>query len=179
MKKIIQSFNWIQRIMVFGAILSLVIFYCYSTGLFKFGKAAVTVNEQTINGGGTVIKLTETNSKAADEYTYDMSEDDVMSAIHEMSHQKVYADKKWGAIPLTLERVNRLILVVEKNKDKYHHYDLYLRILERWSKNDFSSAVRDHNDIWTLLGGTVGKATGKMTPEDEKAYIQDNFKTGK
>ena len=38
-----------------------------------------------------------------------MTEEQVQDAIHQMSHQKVRAEKKWGFIPLTRERVDRSI----------------------------------------------------------------------
>jgi hypothetical protein len=39
--------------------------------------------------------------------------------------------------------------------------------LHSWKENNFSSAVSDYNRIWKLQGGTVGKATGLLTPEEE------------
>ncbi|WEG12489.1 DUF6241 domain-containing protein [Pullulanibacillus sp. KACC 23026] len=109
----------------------------------------------------------------------DMEEQTVQEDIHEMTHQLVYADQKWGVLEITKARIDRLIKVVEFNK-KNGKYDeancnLYLEILKRWQNGDFSHAVQDHNDMWALLGGNVGKATRLLTPSEEKAFIVKNF----
>jgi hypothetical protein len=88
-----------------------------------------------------------------------------------MSHQKIEADEKWSFLPLTAERVTRLIDVIETNKNEYTNSNLYLRILNRWSENDFSQIDRDHNEIWALQGGTIGRATGILSYEEELEYI--------
>ncbi|MFV8828220.1 DUF6241 domain-containing protein [Alkalihalobacterium sp. APHAB7] len=45
----------------------------------------------------------------------------------------------------------------------------------RSTKGDFSQAVYDHNVIWEIQGGTVGKATRLLTEEEEREYIQMYF----
>ncbi|WP_044747076.1 DUF6241 domain-containing protein [Bacillus alveayuensis] len=100
----------------------------------------------------------------------DLSEKDIQNYIHGMSHQKVKADEKWIHYFITEERIQFLIDVVE-NGD-YKHKDLYLDILSRWKDGDFSQADQDHNEIWRLQGGTVGKATGVLTKEEEEAYLE-------
>ncbi|MDQ0252659.1 hypothetical protein J2S74_000031 [Evansella vedderi] len=104
----------------------------------------------------------------------DLSEAGVQNLIHWMSHQKIAADTKWGHFEITQERVERLLEVVKIND--YEHQDIYLDILQRWGGGDFSQAVEDHNRIWTLQGGTVGKATRLLTPEEEQAYINYHFR---
>ena len=56
------------------------------------------------------------------------------------------AASQWGRERITQEKVDRLLTVVKMNDYKYK--DLYISILERWSKGDFSNAVDDHNKIW-------------------------------
>jgi Family of unknown function (DUF6241) len=95
----------------------------------------------------------------------------VQEIIHYMSHQKVVAEDKWDLIELTDERVNWLLEAldyVELSKE-----ELYRDILTRWKNGDFSKADKDHNAVWKLLGGTTGKATGILTPEEEKQYLED------
>lgn len=107
------------------------------------------------------------------EFPLDMSESDVQDAIHAMSHQKVAADKKWSFKLLTQERVARLIEVVEANQ--YEHVDGYLDILYRWRDKNFSRAHHDHNFVWGLQNGTVGKATGLLSAEEERAFIEEQM----
>ncbi|WP_078548811.1 DUF6241 domain-containing protein [Litchfieldia alkalitelluris] len=119
----------------------------------------------------------EVAQEAAKELFKDtMSESAVQHAIHQMSHQKVKADKKWGAIQLTNERVLRLTEVVEQNKSKYRHDSIYLDILTRWAKGDFSQVDKDHNKIWQLQGGNVGRATGILSTKQEQQFIERNFR---
>ena len=101
-----------------------------------------------------------------------MSEEEIQYAIHYMSHQKVKADKKWGHLQITPERIKRLIEVVEKNEREYEHASLYIKILNRWRDNDFSSSVSDHNKIWALQGGSIGKAKRLLSSIEEKEYIK-------
>ncbi|WP_163101973.1 DUF6241 domain-containing protein [Peribacillus alkalitolerans] len=110
-----------------------------------------------------------------EELPINMEEFEVQIAMHHMSHQKVKADKKWGALQITPERINRLIEIVTKNQKGYDHSSTYLDILNRWNEGDFSRVDRDHNEIWRLQGGTIGKATGILSAKKEKKYIEENF----
>lgn len=111
------------------------------------------------------------------DFPLDMSERQVQHAIHAMSHQKVKADEKWGAIPMTPDRITRLLEVVEHNKNGYAYYEAYVEILSNWDKGDFSNAVTEHNLIHTFQNGTVGEATRLLTPQEEKEYVDFYFKT--
>jgi Family of unknown function (DUF6241) len=104
-----------------------------------------------------------------------MEESNVQDAIHLMSHQKVEADEKWGSLQISDARIQRLIEVIEMNKNQYDHAYVYLDILNRWMEDDFSKADQDHNAIWRLQGGTIGEATGVLSQEEEEKYIKKNF----
>lgn len=103
----------------------------------------------------------------------DWDEGEVQQVIHEMSHQKVKAPEKWGAIKITQERIDLLLKYVKKQD--FEHQDVYVDILERWSEGDFSQADLDHNAIWELQGGTIGKATGLLSKEEEAVFIEKYF----
>jgi Family of unknown function (DUF6241) len=111
------------------------------------------------------------------DFPMDMSEKQVQNAIHAMSHQKVHSEEKWGAIPMTPDRIARLLEVVEHNIDAYVYSEAYIEILSKWIVGDFSMAVKEHNLIHTFQNGTVGEATRLMTPQEEKDYIDFYFKT--
>lgn len=115
------------------------------------------------------------NNEIEEAYPLDMNEYALQDAIHQMSHQKVEADKKWGAIHITPELIERLLVVVETNSSEYRHADTYLDILQRWENGDFSKADKDHNKIWDLQNGTVGKATGLLTASEEQKFIERHF----
>lgn len=101
----------------------------------------------------------------------ELTDDNIQEYIHGMSHQKVIAEKKWGFYELIPERVEWLLKGVEESSD-LRHADTYEAILKKWKEGDFSTVDEDHNKIWNLQGGTVGKATGILSEEEEKAYIE-------
>ncbi|MFC4022401.1 DUF6241 domain-containing protein [Oceanobacillus longus] len=100
----------------------------------------------------------------------DIKEDHIQGYIHNMSHQKVEASEKWGFYEITDERINWLLEAV--NNGDYPNGDTYRDILERWANGDFSSVVQDHNTVWSLQDGTIGKATGILSKEEEQAFIE-------
>ncbi|MFJ7728365.1 DUF6241 domain-containing protein [Neobacillus sp. NPDC097160] len=177
MKKLIKNLSWTKGvIIVLLAVIVLGSYYYFSKGSLPFQKDAVTVKVEKTKEGETVVKMEDTNSsKIEREFPTDMSEDEVMDAIHKMSHQKVRADKKWGAIPLTPERVNRLMQVVRDNYAQYKGSNVYIDILTRWSNGDFSRVDHDHNQVWELQGGTIGAAEGIASVEEEQEFIEEHF----
>lgn len=102
----------------------------------------------------------------------DLTDKHFQEYIHGMSHQKVRANKKWGFYKITEERITWLMEGLEKID--VAHEEVYESILTKWEKGDFSTADDDHNAIWNLQGGTIGKATGILTPEEEQAYLNNN-----
>lgn len=100
-----------------------------------------------------------------------MDERQMQETIHSMSHQKVKAKQKWGRILITQERIAVMIETAENNQDEWEHADIYLDILNRWYEGDFSKADEDHNAVWELQGGNVGKAHGLLSPVEERDYL--------
>lgn len=94
--------------------------------------------------------------------------------IHAMSHQKVQAKEKWSYFKITDERIDFLLSQLEINK--YEYEETYEGILTSWKDGDFSDAVSDHNKIWRIQEGTIGKATGLLSPKAEEAYISEQKK---
>ncbi|WP_409367994.1 DUF6241 domain-containing protein [Lysinibacillus sp. 38-6] len=111
------------------------------------------------------------------QYPDNLVEEKVSETIHSMSHQKVQSGAQWGHTQITQEKVERLLALCKMND--YEHNDLYIPILERWSKGDFSNAVDDHNKIWKMHQGgnenAPGKASRLSTPEEEGYYIKEYF----
>jgi hypothetical protein len=129
--------------------------------------------EASVEEGGLEIQIDENVEQV---FPSDLKEFEVQSAIHHMSHQKVEAEKKWGAILITEERVKRLYDVVVANQNEYKYANTYIKILERWLEGDFSQAVSDHNAIWELQDGNVGKATGLLSMKEEEKFIEKYMK---
>lgn len=131
-------------------------------------------SSQNHPAGGTYLEIQEDRLGPIEkELPNKMTEEQVQDAIHQMSHQKVRAEKKWGFIPLTRERVDRLIEVI--NANQYEHEDVYLDILKEWKESNFSNIDGNHNAVWVLQDGSVGKATGILTLEEEMKYIEQHY----
>lgn len=106
-------------------------------------------------------------------FSAEMDEMELQEHLHEMSHSKVYAADKWGQVRLiTQANIAELLAIVEASN--FEKKTFYQNTLEDWQRGDFSNAVEVHNSIWSWHGGTVGKATRLMTPEEEKTYLQRN-----
>jgi len=90
--------------------------------------------------------------------------------IHGMSHQKVEASKKWGFYEIHPERITWLLEGLDQAD--VEHKQVYKDILVKWNEEDFSTIDEDHNAIWNLQNGTIGKATGILSPTEEKEYIE-------
>lgn len=101
------------------------------------------------------------------------NEEDFMSALHYMTHQKVTATTKWGSLEITDERINELVKVLDEKE--FEHEIYYRETLKDWKAGDFSNSVDVHNRIWNAQGGTLGRALGLMTADEEAVYKKENF----
>lgn len=102
------------------------------------------------------------------------SESEVIDVMHKMTHQKVRAEDKWGAIPMIPDTINQVYDIVSQS-DFSRKEDL-LEILEKWKKDDFSTIDDDHNYFWEYQDGTIGEAYGTLTLDEEKEFIKNNYK---
>lgn len=120
--------------------------------------------EQTKNIGGQTFELELTDST---------TEDEIIEIMHKMTHQKVKAEDKWGAIPMSDHTVTQVLEFLKKTSFPTNE-DL-IEIAEKWKKGDFQTVDYDHNFFWQLQGGTVGRAYGIMSPAEEEEFIKNNF----
>lgn len=102
------------------------------------------------------------------------SDDKLLTTMNEMTHQKVKAKEKWGAVEMSEGNILALISMI--NQGDYEHEEELMSILVKWEAGEFSDIVRDHNRIWNMQGGTIGEAYGKMSPEEEKEYVEKVFR---
>lgn len=124
----------------------------------------------------TIEQVVKDKKVDVSEIDYDYwTEYRAISTMHEMSHQKVKAEAKWGAVEMTEERVNMLYSIV--NNSNFKEKLPLLKILSKWKAEDFRTADQDHNTLWEILGGTIGKAEGILSIEEEKAFIEQTFRS--
>ncbi|PGZ33586.1 hypothetical protein COE50_10915 [Bacillus anthracis] len=105
--------------------------------------------------------------------TESSSEEEVLTAMHHMSHQKVIAQKKWGVIPMSRKNAEKVRDIL--NNSNFEKKAELLEIAERWVKGDYSQIIYDHNYFWRTQDGTVGKATGVLDLASEKEFVSNNF----
>ncbi|RNF39589.1 DUF6241 domain-containing protein [Planococcus salinus] len=125
-----------------------------------------------------VEKQLEKDSGAAEEAGEEvgLDETEFQIKLHQMTHQKIVASEKRGAIEMTPENIRDMLMIARANEVYYKHSDFYEETLLTWQNGDFSNAVYVHNTIWDWHNGTVGRATGLMTPEQEERYVNMFFR---
>ncbi|EEK80461.1 PRK06770 family protein [Bacillus cereus] len=110
--------------------------------------------------------------KKGEEEKPQVSEDEIISTMHRMVHQKVKSSEKWGFIEMTNKEIRSAKAAVESSTN-FKHKSKLLATLERWEKGDFSQTVEEHNFLWEIQGGDTGKATERLSPEEEKQYVKE------
>lgn len=120
--------------------------------------------EQTKNIGGQIFEL---------ELTDATTEGEIIEVMHKMTHQKVKAEDKWGAIPMSDNTVSQVLEFLEKSNIPSKE-DL-IDIAKKWKNANFQTVDYDHNYFWQWQGGTVGRAYGIMSSAEEEEFIKNNF----
>lgn len=103
----------------------------------------------------------------------DSTQEEVITVMHKMTHQKVKANDKWGVVPMTPSTVNEVYTVID-NSDFQLRSGL-LKIASKWKNGQYDSIVEDHNFFWKMQEGTIGKAYEKMSQVEERDFVLTNF----
>ena len=103
----------------------------------------------------------------------DASEKALLAMMHKMTHQKIIASEKWGLIRMNEESIAKAKQILQ-DSDFNSKEDL-LEIIGRWENGQFDQVDDDHNYIWNLQGGSIGRATGVLSVQQEQEFIQNNF----
>lgn len=98
-----------------------------------------------------------------------------LTAIHYMTHQKILADSKQGALEITPERISIMLEQAEAFSESVH-YPFFIEILSAWDAGDFSNAVYVHNYVWNAQDGNIGEAYGLFDESQEAEFVQANFR---
>lgn len=137
----------------------------------EISQAAEQASEQLAQGQDTQAPKSGATSAAIG-----MEEGRFQTMLHQMTHQKIKASKKVGAIEMTPERIDEMLKIAHANENIYEHYEFYEKTLTAWEQGDFSNSVDVHNTIWDWHNGTVGRAIGLMTPEQEAEFVERHFR---
>lgn len=128
------------------------------------------------DGRSENLSTTQKISGISDKVEVDQLENDsqVLATLHKMTHQKVAASEKWGAIEMTEENINEALTAAKSLNIRERAW--FIDMVERWKAGDFSSIVEDHNMIWEYQGGSIGKAVDALSPSEEQKFIKNNFR---
>ncbi|HDR6311666.1 TPA: PRK06770 family protein [Bacillus cereus] len=113
----------------------------------------------------------EKEKKVAEEAPQ-ISEGEIIATMHKMVHQKVKSSEKWGFVEMTKKEIAHVKRDIE-NSTGFQFKMRLLSIINRWEKGDFSQTVEEHNFLWSLQGGDTGKATQRLSSEEEKQYVKE------
>ena len=99
----------------------------------------------------------------------------IQQSMHQMTHQKVQARSKVGAVEMNDDNIKSLISIVEQSK--YKHKDYYLKVLNEWSRGNFGSIRKDHNKLREMnqISNDDSKAIGKASKMEEQKFIRKTF----
>lgn len=84
--------------------------------------------------------MSQQDKKVAEEKPQ-FSEDEIISTMHRMVHQKVKSSDKWGFIEMTNKEIRSAKNAVESSTNFKYKAKL-LSTLERWEKGDFHRRLR-------------------------------------
>lgn len=115
-----------------------------------------------------------TQAKAALRIDQAPSEEALLEILHNMTHQKVRSEEKWGFVHVNEVNLLAVKEVLQENAAFNQNIDM-LSIVTNWLENDFSNIVAEHNTIWKMNNGSVGKAYGILSPSEEAALVNEQF----
>ncbi|MDQ0216315.1 hypothetical protein J2S13_002756 [Oikeobacillus pervagus] len=172
-KKIVIIITTMVTLILFIGLVSVLIFQ-------NFSSLAEDSNSSRVGEGVHSVESSQDQSEEVGGVIHsiqikgDSTQDEIVSIMHKMTHQKVVADEKWGAIKMEPKTINEVYSVIESSN--FNDKSALLAIAKKWKAGDFSDVDADHNYFWDLQGGNVGKATGLMSEEEEQKFIENNFK---
>lgn len=102
-----------------------------------------------------------------------MDEETALMTLNQMTHQKIKATEKHGAVEMNENNINEMIYIVEESD--YVNRDTMLSILKKWKRGAFTYIVQDHNAILDLQDGNIGEAYDVMSADEEKQFIKETF----
>ncbi|WP_214799076.1 DUF6241 domain-containing protein [Exiguobacterium sp. s50] len=104
---------------------------------------------------------------------------ELIKSMHLMTHQKISARAKWGAIPMTPQNIQQSAEYLNLLKSKFKiEDDIYAELnimLENWSQGDSSKADTEQDRLLHLLQANRGFSNGLATENEEELFILNNF----
>jgi hypothetical protein len=111
-------------------------------------------NHRVTNTETKVLQVQKTNEELSAERVK------LATMMHELANSLIIAeDNRVGKERyMTKENINEA-LTYAKTMQESAELESLISILDNWKKGNFSKIVTDHNVVWAILDGTVGRAT--------------------
>ncbi|MEJ6527440.1 DUF6241 domain-containing protein [Exiguobacterium sp. USCH10] len=108
-----------------------------------------------------------------------LNKGNLVEAMHLMTHQKILATEKAGAIPMTHDNLKEvrdyLELLRDKNKIKSEDYRQLGQIIERWEQAIFDEIDKEQDLLLEEMYAVIGFSNGLATRAEEELFILNNF----
>ena len=108
-----------------------------------------------------------------------LNKGNLVDAMHLMTHQKILATEKAGAIPMTHDNLKEvrdyLELLRDKNKIKSEDYRQLGQIIERWEQAIFDEIDKEQDFLLEEMYAVIGFSNGLATRAEEELFILNNF----
>ena len=108
-----------------------------------------------------------------------LNKGNLVDAMHLMTHQKILATEKAGAVPMTHDNLKEvrdyLELLRDKNKIKSEDYLQLGRIIERWEQAIFDEIDKEQDLLLEEMYAVIGFSNGLATRAEEELFILNNF----
>ncbi|EEL25525.1 hypothetical protein bcere0018_54690 [Bacillus cereus Rock1-15] len=146
-----------------------------ATGMLQFAEVPLGSEDHVfaeVNKEDTLSNEAEVKGSNAQLHITVTSTEEVISAMHSMTHQKVKACEGKGAIPMSKKNAEKVRNIL--NGNNFKNKEELLAITERWANRDFSKILEEHNYFIKLQGGKIGEAT-VMDKIDEKVFCFNTF----
>ena len=101
----------------------------------------------------------ENTKESVKENTKIYTELEVVNMMHEMVNTLIIAEdnRVWGKKDVNKDSVSELLNMIESAED-FNKKVIVTEIANDWKMGNFDNVVKDHNIIWGILDGTVGRA---------------------
>jgi len=107
----------------------------------------------------------------------EMEEEELITQMHLLTHQKVDVNGKIGGIHMTEESIEELYLFLKgelKNVSESRKKEM-VKIATRWKEGSFDQVDQEHNHFLEMVGGDIGEAYSISSKETEERFILMNF----
>jgi hypothetical protein len=153
----------IRIILVFSTVMTMgaIMFFVATSNGWDYkhfmGIKPVMAESQVIKTKGNTKENTKeiTTKESTKVYT----ELEVVNMMHEMVNTLIIAEdnKIWGKKEVNKDSVLELLNMIESTED-FNKKVIVTEIAKNWEMGNFDNVVLDHNIVWGILDGTVGKA---------------------